>query len=104
MRITRRQFIKGSLMLGTIVSVGGFDTFLSPRRAFAFEQSPTNLRKFIIGLPGLGPSAKNEIGQYIPVAIPNAGKFKGSDYYTLVAGQYNELMHPDLPKATKLWG
>ena len=37
-------------------------------RAWAFAKSPRNIRKFLISLPGLGPTAKNEIGQYLPLA------------------------------------
>lgn len=94
--MNRRQFFKATAGTAAVLA--------SSRRAYAFQQSPTNLRKFIIGLPGLGPTAKNEIGQYIPVATPNTTVFKGCDYYTLVAAQYTEQLHPDLPKATKLWG
>jgi spore coat protein A, manganese oxidase len=94
--ITRRRFVQ--------TAAGATAYLAGSRRAQAFQQSPTNLRKFIIGLPGLGPGAKNEIGQYIPVAAPNKKLFYGNDFYTLVAGQYNELMHPDLPKQTRLWG
>jgi hypothetical protein len=92
---TRRGFIKMSAMAGAAMLIPW-------RRAFPFEQSPTNLRKYVIGLPGLGTSGANEIGQYIPVAVPDTNSFRGSDYYKLVAGQYTEQLHPDLPKATTL--
>ncbi len=85
-------------------TAGAATFFAMSRRAYSYQQSPTNLRKFIIGVPGLGPSGKNEIGQYIPVAVPDKKTYPGSDYYTLVAGQYKELLHPDLPRATTLWG
>jgi len=38
------------------------------RRAWPFAQSPTNIRKFVTNLPGLGPAGANQIGQYIPLA------------------------------------
>ncbi len=53
MKLTRRQFVKTS----AVGSAGILAYKFALRRAFPFEQSPTNLRKFIIGLPGLGPSA-----------------------------------------------
>ncbi len=79
-------------------------TYALRREAFAFSQSPTNLRKFVQALPGLGPSGRNEYGMYIPVAVPDTTTFPGSDYYKIDAGQYTEKLHPDLPKATSLWG
>src|ERR1039458_6626061 len=94
---TRRSFLKAS----ALASAG----LLWPwRRAFPFAQSPTNLRKFITALPGLGPEAANEIGQYIPVAAPDTTKFPGVDYYRISMEEYRELLHPDLPDETRLWG
>ena len=61
---TRRSFLKAS-------AITGAGLLLPWRRAFPFAQSPTNLGKFIIALPGLGPAEANEIGQYIPVAAPD---------------------------------
>jgi spore coat protein A, manganese oxidase len=100
MNITRRKFLKaaGVLGVGTALPMG------LARRAYPFVQSPANLRKFVIALPGLGPTAKNEIGQYIPVAAPNKTKYPGTDFYRIIMGQYEQLMHPDLPGTTKLWG
>ena len=94
---SRRNFLKTSAMIGA-------GTLLLPRRVWPFVQSPTNLRKFVIGLPGLGSSAANEIGQYIPVATPNTNIYPGFDYYNIQMSQYSELMHPDLPKPTTFWG
>jgi len=94
---TRRDFIKISAMAGAA-------TLFPWRRAFPFAQSPTDLRKFIIGLPGLGPAGANEIGQYIPVAAPDTTKFPGVDYYKIAMQAYRELLHPDLPDGTHLWG
>ncbi len=55
------------------------------------------LRKFVDGLPGLGAAHKNNLGQYIPVAIPDQLTYPGSDYYEIEIGQYRERMHSDLP-------
>lgn len=75
-------------------------------RAWAFAQSPTNLRKFVTSLPGLGPSAKNEIGQYIPLATKHTVNFAGkaTDLYNVAVAQFSELMHPDLPGKTDFFG
>jgi spore coat protein A len=76
------------------------------RKAWPFAQSPTNIRKFVTSLPGLGPSGRNEIGQYIPLATKNTIQFAGqsTDIYNLVAAEYGELMHPDLPGDTNFFG
>ena len=46
MKITRREFIKGSLTTGAFIAAGGAGVLFTPRRAHAFAQSP-NLQKFI---------------------------------------------------------
>jgi len=55
------------------------------------------IRKFVDGLPGLGPGNANLLGQYIPVAVPDPGAYPGSDYYEIAVVEYNEKMHSDLP-------
>ena len=51
------------------------------------------LRKFVDKLPGLGFENRNNLGQYIPVAIPDTTTYSGSDYYEIELGQYTEKMH-----------
>ncbi len=58
------------------------------------------IRKFVTSLPGLGATNANEIGQYIPVAIPDTTTYPGDDYYVIELGQYTEQVHPDLPPTT----
>ncbi len=67
-----------------------------------YANSP-NLRKFVDGLPGLGSTAANNLGQYIPVAVPDTTTYPGSDYYEIALVEYTEKMHSDLPP-TKLRG
>lgn len=55
------------------------------------------IRKFVDGLPGLGAGAANNLGQYIPVAVPDTTTYPGSDYYVIELGEYEEQMHSDLP-------
>lgn len=57
----------------------------------------TGMRKFINKLPGLGAANANDLGQYIPVAVPDKTSYPGSDYYEIEIGQYREKMHGDLP-------
>jgi FtsP/CotA-like multicopper oxidase with cupredoxin domain len=63
----------------------------------------TGMRKFVDGLPGLGAANANNLGQYIPVAVPDTTTYPGSDYYEIELVEYSEKMHSDLP-VTKLRG
>lgn len=63
----------------------------------------TGIRKFVDSLPGLGAANKNNLGQYLPVAIPDTTTYPGSDYYEISLVEYAEKMHSDLPP-TKLRG
>ncbi|WP_052440399.1 multicopper oxidase domain-containing protein, partial [Geobacter sp. OR-1] len=62
------------------------------------------LRKFVTSLAPLGCTSPNEIGQCIPVAVPDKMTFSGSDYYEIELRRYTEKMHPDLPNNTTLQG
>jgi FtsP/CotA-like multicopper oxidase with cupredoxin domain len=61
------------------------------------------MRKFVNTLPGLcgvspwGTAGANELGQCLPVAVPDTTSFPGSDYYEISLVEYNEQMHSDLP-------
>lgn len=55
------------------------------------------IKKFVDGLPGLGPAAANDLGQYISVAEADIDTYAGSDYYEIAVVQYREKMHEDLP-------
>ncbi len=60
----------------------------------------TGIRKFVNGLPGLGPTNANNLGQYLPIAVADTATFPGSDYYQISLQQYTEQMHSDLPPTT----
>lgn len=59
------------------------------------------MRKFVDTLPGL--DNPNNLGQQIPIAVPDTTTYEGSDYYVIELGEYTEQMHSDLP-STKLRG
>ena len=61
------------------------------------------IRKFVDELPGVGAAAANDLGQYIPVAMPDTVTYPGSDYYEIAVREYTEQLHSDLP-ATRLRG
>lgn len=58
------------------------------------------IRKFVNELPGLGAGAANNLGQYIPVAVPDTTTYPGTDYYEIELVEYTEQMHSDLPPTT----
>ena len=81
-----------------------------------YSQSP-NIRKFVDSLPGLGvqnctisvpPGTgtcnENNLGQYLPVAVPQINPlYPASDYYEVTVSAYSTKMNSDLPP-TSLWG
>jgi len=100
---TRRTFLKSAAL--TSAGTALYHS-LHPGRAWPFAQSPTNIRKFITTLPGLGPSGANNIGQYLPLATKTTQMFAGlaTDVYNLGVAQFGQKMHNDLPRATRFWG
>ena len=72
----------------------------------------SNLAKFVDRVPGLGPTAANGLGQFLPVATPvpastvnqlasPAPSWATSDqYYEIALVDYREQMHSGLPKVT----
>ena len=58
------------------------------------------IRKFVDSLPGLGPAGANNLGKYLPIAVPDTTTYPGSDYYIIELRQYTEKMHSDLPATT----
>jgi len=55
------------------------------------------MRKFVDTLPGLTEAGINNLGQYLPVAVPDTTTFPGTDYYVIALVQHREQMHSDLP-------
>ncbi|MEI6217568.1 MAG: hypothetical protein WCP86_01575, partial [bacterium] len=61
------------------------------------------IKKFVDTLPQFGPTAAdpvghtNNLGQYIPIAVPDTTTYPGSDYYEIAVVQYREQMHSSLP-------
>ena len=62
------------------------------------------LKKFVrTRCAGLGPSAPNNLGEYIPVAVPDTTTYPGTDYYEIGVVQYRQKFSSQLP-ATLLRG
>jgi FtsP/CotA-like multicopper oxidase with cupredoxin domain len=60
----------------------------------------TGIRKFVDSLPGLGYANRNNLGQYIPIAVPDTTTYPGSDYYEIELVQYQEKLGSDIPTTT----
>jgi FtsP/CotA-like multicopper oxidase with cupredoxin domain len=97
MALTRRRFITTSAM----ASMG---VLAARKLAWAFGNSPTNIRKFVKRLPSLGlnPLGPNEDGLYIPVATPTPRLIKGPkgarytvDYYKMQIAPYRQTIFDD---------
>ena len=85
--LTRQQVLKAGAAAGAALGLPwGF------RWAYPFAQSPTNIRKFVVNLTGLGPSGANQIGQYIPLAAKITTTFAGgsTDIYKFEVAQLGE--------------
>jgi len=77
---------------------GGTPNYFGPEPNYA--NSPI-IKKFIDSLPGLNTA--NNLGQMIPVAVPDTITYPGSDYYEIAVQEFSEKMHSQLP-STKLRG
>ena len=64
--------------------------------------TPGGIKKFVDTLPGLTSANANNLGQYIPVAVPDTTTFPGADYYEIGLVQYRERMSSSLPAAGTL--
>ena len=60
----------------------------------------SGIRKFVDTMPGLNSAQANNLGSYIPVAIPDTVTYPGSDYYEIELGEFTQKMHSDLPNTT----
>ncbi|MEY2685904.1 MAG: laccase, partial [Pseudomonadota bacterium] len=75
----------------------------------AGSNSGTALRKFVDGLPGVGAAGANNLGNYIPVAVAEKwvtpdGVTTSDDYYEIGIVEFEQRLHSDLAKPTRLRG
>ena len=97
MKFTRRQFLKGSLMAGAVVAVGGIGPLFKPRVAHAQTTSPA-LTKWAQAMRGLGPSGLPVLNSVSDLAFP------GAQFSQVTVGEFTDQLHPMLTNGTKLWG
>jgi FtsP/CotA-like multicopper oxidase with cupredoxin domain len=70
---------------------GGVPDYLMANWAYSPE-----LRKFVDKLPGLGPTAKGNLGTYVSIAVPDTVTYPGSDYYEISVRQFRQKFHRNL--------
>ncbi|MCX9084032.1 MAG: hypothetical protein OIN87_04435 [Candidatus Methanoperedens sp.] len=61
------------------------------------------IRKFVDSLPDLTAAGANNLGNYLPVAIPDITTYPNTDYYEIELNDYTQKLHSDLAP-TKLRG
>jgi FtsP/CotA-like multicopper oxidase with cupredoxin domain len=67
--------------------------------------SGTGIRKFVDTLPLICQvSGKNDLGNCIPLAVPDTTTFPGNDYYELGVKEFATKFHADLPGGAKQRG
>jgi FtsP/CotA-like multicopper oxidase with cupredoxin domain len=102
---------------------GGTPHYYGPEPNWAYSPAPTvdpgsgaitgGIQKFVDSLPGLYfanadpdidaanlAAADNNLGQYIPVAVPDTQTYTGSDYYEIALVQYTEKLSSSLNPTT----
>lgn len=84
-----------TLGLNTAVQNPTPDYYTTPNWANSYPMA-----KFVDTLPGIDAASANNLGQYIPKAVPDQNSYPGSDYYVIGLVEYTEKMHSDLNPTT----
>ncbi len=104
-RVNGITITNGGSNYTTVPSVtisGGGGTGATGTAIIAYNKT-IGVRKFVDSLPGLNAAGTNNLGQYIPVAIPDTTTYPNTDYYEIALVRYTEQMNSDLPP-TELQG
>jgi len=96
-------FLGGDGLATAAVTITGPVTAVSLDNGGSGYVTP-GIQKFVDGLPGVCDlvadntcaSSKNNLGQYIPIAISDTTSYPGSDYFEIALVQTREQMHTDL--------
>jgi FtsP/CotA-like multicopper oxidase with cupredoxin domain len=105
-------------LLLTSPAPGGIPDYFGANSNYALSQLPTidpntntvvpgtGIRKFVDTLPGLNEAGANNLGQFIPIAVPDTTSYSAhdnvpaADYYEIAAVEWFEKMHSDIPPTT----
>ena len=114
LELTRRQFLKGALITGAAVGMGGANVLLRPGTANAavFAQSP-QLAKWVwpirnldilkrsvdnsVGIQTITPSA---FGSWQELAFLPDPVFPSTTFYQVTAAEFTDQLHPALGPTT----
>ena len=91
---------QGRSYIDPIVMITGKGTSAQAMAILNSAKAKGGIRKFVDSLPGLGAAGANDLGEYIPVAIPDTTTFPGSDYYETAVVQFKQKFSKDLPATT----
>ena len=91
----------GAAATATVVAAGAVTSIAATAPGAGYLTA--GLKKFQDTLSGLGPTAANNLGNYIPVAVPDTTTFPGTDYYEIGVVQYRQKFSSSMP-ATLLRG
>ncbi len=86
---------RGAIATATIAAKGAVTSITVTARGAGYLTP--GLRKFVDTLAGLGPTAANNLGNYIPVAVPDTTTYPGTDYYEIGLVQYRQRFSSSLP-------
>ncbi|MGV8850467.1 MAG: fibronectin type III domain-containing protein, partial [Propionibacteriaceae bacterium] len=92
---------KGATAVATVAVLGAVTSIIVDLPGAGYLTP--GLKKFVDTLPGLGAGKVNDLGQYIPIGVPDKTTYPGTDYYEIGVVQYRMKFHRDLP-ATLLRG
>jgi len=102
MKITRRQFLKGTAAVGIGMALP-LKFGVKSAQAYAVSMP---LSKFTQRMPMFGARALGYPAGIpdIPLAAQAPNPYTGVDYYQLTAGVFRQQLHPALPNPTRLYG
>ena len=87
----------GAVLDPVVDPVSGAITAINVLNGGSGYNSVPGIRKFVDSLPGLGYDARNNLQNFIPVAVPDQSTYLGTDYYEIELGDYTQQLHSDLP-------
>ena len=85
----------GYTTVPTVAITGGGGTGATGTAVIAYNKT-IGIRKFVDSLAGLTAAGVNNLGQYIPAAIPDTTTYANTDYYEIALVRYTEQMNSDL--------
>ena len=86
---------KGASATGVVAVLGAVTGIAVTRRGAGYITP--GIKKFVDTLAGSSPETANNLGQYIPTAVPDTTTYPGADYYEIAVVQYRTQFSSSLP-------